>query len=412
MYLRFLILISFLLSSLIFFPQQTLSGLVISKDTQKPLAGCSVFLSNTSIATVTDGKGFFFIPNFPVGRFDLIISYISHETFIRSIQSYELPLQLQVEMITKVNVLNEVTVGGYEKGNWNKWGRIFSENFFGQSAFAKDCKIQNPHVIEFQYYKKTKDLKAISDEPLIIKNVALGYTIHYRLEDFVYNTDSRHLFYMGFPYFEEMKAGKVQAAKWEKRRAETYKGSMMHFLRSLYRNTLQKNQFEVRRFKTVIDSSFKSDTLSPQRISAKPGSIRIDNSGKIVPPTSHKNPDSSMPFSVSRSRNIVGESILPGDSIVYALDSVTLILDFPDRIQITYTGKPLPEDYKNTLSIIGIRPNGWPISLLSLPYNQPVQIFHYGSFHPARNMILSGYWAWSEKIATMLPFNYNPPKAK
>lgn len=367
-----LILLLFLLVSP-GFGQYSLSGRVLSRDTKKPLNGCSVFLSNTSRGTITDSAGYFLLEVLPEGQFDLIISHISHETFRQSIRFPYKVAPLSVELSVKTGILQEVIVGEYEKGDWKTWGDTFKKQFIGQSDAAKACYIRNTDVIRFLYHKKKKELIAFADEPLLIENKSLGYAIRYQLEDFVFNTYNSHLYFTGFPYFSELKAGKAKLRHWIKFRTQIYKGSMMHFLRSLYKNKLAENQFLVRRLEMITESA---------------------------------GPDA--PFSFSRTESKLSETIQTGDSIAYAQDSVTLLLDFTDHLQVTYAGGRLPPDYKPQGMLIGRKPDGLQVSALTLTAGTPVQVFHYGSYAPAKNLSISGYWAWREKIAMLLPFDYKP----
>src|SRR5206468_7526403 len=92
---------------------------------------------------------------------------------------------------------------------------------------------------------------------LIIENKALGYNIRYQLESFSYNFNTHLFFYQGYPFFQQMNGSFSKQKKWEKRRKEVYYGSLMHFMRSVYRNILLKEGFEVRTLKKVLNREKK-----------------------------------------------------------------------------------------------------------------------------------------------------------
>ena len=71
-----LILISFIANLHLCFAQQALRGKVIASDSKQPIHLANVFLSNTSIGTVTNAEGIFVLDRFPQGRFDVVISCI------------------------------------------------------------------------------------------------------------------------------------------------------------------------------------------------------------------------------------------------------------------------------------------------------------------------------------------------
>jgi hypothetical protein len=51
---------------------------------------------------------------------------------------------------------------------------------------------------------------------------------------------------------------------------------------------------------------------------------------------------------------------------------------------------------------------GQHLSEITLINQRPIAIMSNGSFFLPNDLLSSGYWAWSEKIATMLPFDYKP----
>jgi hypothetical protein len=50
------------------------------------------------------------------------------------------------------------------------------------------------------------------------------------------------------------------------------------------------------------------------------------------------------------------------------------------------------------------------MSQIVLINQKPVEIEANGSYYNPVDLMSTGYWAWSEKIATMLPFDYVPSK--
>jgi hypothetical protein len=186
--------------------QTSLKGKVVTSDTHKPVVSANVFLSNTSIGTVTDENGEFSITHFPAGRYDLVVSYIGYESYVISVQSNKLPARLEISLKPKVNELKEVILEPYEKNGWEKWGTFFMENFIGMSAFAEDCKLLNKEVIKFRFSKKNNTLQAFADDRLVIENKELGYLLKYDLVSFDFDFNTRRFLYQGYPLFEEMEA--------------------------------------------------------------------------------------------------------------------------------------------------------------------------------------------------------------
>ncbi|MCA6472187.1 MAG: carboxypeptidase-like regulatory domain-containing protein, partial [Chitinophagaceae bacterium] len=110
---------------------QTLQGKVLDREGLKPVPNATLFLSNTMVSTTTRDDGSFFFPNIPSGRYELIISCTGYKTGRIEIISSSLPQNLIIQLEPYIKELNEVVVKNYEKDGWNKWGRIFTEQFIG-----------------------------------------------------------------------------------------------------------------------------------------------------------------------------------------------------------------------------------------------------------------------------------------
>ncbi|MEN9299394.1 MAG: hypothetical protein RLZZ429_1707 [Bacteroidota bacterium] len=393
------------------FAQPALRGKVIAGDTKQPIHLANVFLSNTSIGTVTNAEGVFVLDRFPQGRFDVVVSCIGYETYVTTIQYAQLPANIEVVLKPKVNVLQEVVVEPYEKNGWERYGTFFMENFIGTSALAADCKLKNPETIRFRYNKKENILRAFADEPIILENKALGYILRYDLKVFEYNYATRIFYFQGYPLFEDIQTDRKRLLnRWEKNRSEAYYGSMMHFMRSLFRNQLIENGFEVRKLIKVSEEEKK-------RVRSIYNSrTYINGSGNIVVNDSllgNGNKDSADYYrKVMRQPEkmaVLINQLLPGDSIAFAIDSFTAGLYFDDYLQIIYKYKQVPVEYVRTNSL-SVQPKTPVMSEIFLPKKNAIAVLANGSYFEGIDLISSGFWGWWEKLATMLPFDYKPPK--
>ena len=382
----------FVLFSLPFlvFSQRFLKGLVIEAGKNTPVPGASVFLSNTSIGTVTNSQGAFEM-NVPAGQFDLVVSSIGYQTYLQTITANASTPSLVITLHPIAKELENVVVEPFEKDGWATWGTFFLESFIGTSALAKECVLQNPSVVKFRNSKKTGELTALALEPLVIQNKALGYTIRYKLETFSFNFNTHYLLVQGYPFFVPMKGNAARQRHWAARRKETYEGSMLHFMRSLYRNKLGENGFEVRALKKLPNTEKKRVQLLYKTLSSA---------------ALHANKDSAAYYE-SRLRqpdyfDIAAKAVLPGDSIAYAADSVTVGLAFHNYLLVLYTRELAPPEYRQYVPDAGSAR----MSQLYLLNERPVFIQSNGSYFDPADLLTIGYWSWSEKMATMLPFDY------
>ena len=125
------------------FAQRTITGKVINVINGEPVAGSSVFISGTSVGTLSDQSGDFILNDVPGGRHDLVISSIGFETNVFSFSSEQLPLRVRIEMTVKVKELENVTVEPFVEEGWDKWGQTFRDYFIGYTPNARNCEIKN-----------------------------------------------------------------------------------------------------------------------------------------------------------------------------------------------------------------------------------------------------------------------------
>ena len=392
--------------------QVLLKGKVLAAGTRLPIPLANVFLSSTSVGTISAEDGSFIIQNFPKGRYDLVVSCIGFETYILPLQSDKLPAYLTITLEQKVTELAEVIVEPFDKDGWDKWGSLFSEHFIGTSAFANDCTLENKEAVKFRYYKKSNRVKAFADEPLVFDNQALGYQLKYSLTSFEYDFSNKIFFYEGYPLFEEKVTNKKWLQRrWQSNREDAYKGSLMHFMRSLYRNKLVEQNFTI---KQVIDIS-EAERKRVKQLYEEKIKLRGLESKKISELEKYGFSDhDSLEYYIKVLQNtnqseVIMSKKLTGDSIAYAQDSATVVLDFTNKLQVTFSEKKAPLEYVR---------RGLPIQMINLPItsqlrllsNSGVIVLSNGAYFMGRNLMTAGYWGWSEKIANMLPYEYWPPK--
>ncbi len=383
--------------------QKLLKGVVLDAEMNTAVSGASVFFNNTSMGTTANTEGQFQL-YLPAGKYDLIVSSIGYETHNQTIIPGEAADFLTIKLKLKAPELETVVIEPYEKNGWEKWGQFFLENFIGTSAYARDCEIKNTGALRFRNSKKTNELTAFALEPLIIENKALGYTIRYQLESFSYNFSTHYLLCLGYPFFEPMKGGRARQKRWEQKRREVYFGSIMHFMRSVYRNQLTEEGFEVRALKKIENAEKKRVKEARQNNMKKTPMP----DGRIM--LSEINKDSAAYYNKIMqqpdSYDMAEKNPLPGDNIAYAVDSTTAGLAFNNYLLIIYTKGMAPPEYRQRFP----KNSTGMMSQVTLTHQRPVEIQANGSYYNPTDLISLGYWAWSEKIATMLPFDFSTKK--
>ena len=94
-------------------PTQTIRGLVIDAASDAPLSLASIKILNTDIpATATNTEGQFTLPNIPIGRYDLQVSFMGYETEIVKdiILTSAKEVNLEIRLKEHLGTLGEVIV--------------------------------------------------------------------------------------------------------------------------------------------------------------------------------------------------------------------------------------------------------------------------------------------------------------
>jgi len=218
---------------------QSYSGIVVDVDSEIPLANANVFLAGTLTGTTTNKDGYFELNTNGNISVPIVFSFVGYTTRVLSYN--ELSSDSIVRLKKDVFEIEEINV----KSNPGGWSRsrmmqVFKEEFLGTSENAQSCKIENGNDIYLYYNTDTKVLHANSRKPIVIENKLLGYRVSYLLDYFT-KTDSTIRF-KGYCRFEEMNFEKDRRKNnIDQQRGKTYLGSIMHFIRYLHNENLNKN---------------------------------------------------------------------------------------------------------------------------------------------------------------------------
>jgi hypothetical protein len=371
----------------------SISG-VVSDDKGGPVPGATVFLANTNYITAANNEGKFNLNGLQPGYYRMIIKMVgfiayTKDLFIKtSFPDLHISLTESVTTLNTINIIAKANVISY--ADREKYLALFNKYFIGESANAAKCKLLNPGAIDFSYDKDNAVLEASSEKFLIIENQSLGYKLHYLLTEFKLDLNNLLLSYDGSLYFEELKGTKSQQEKWEEERQLTYEGSISHFFKSAFNNTLTSEGFLVYKV---------PDTNAYEKL--KKTDI------KHLKPL--KNPNSLF-TTIDANLKSFNLAALKKDS---------------DELYIIYTKKPESPEYRITVPlqsphhvrVIASESGRSIIPPFKIPSKQyQVTVIHplldsmlfdsSGNIGAAKKSILPrGYWAWA-RTADFLPPNY------
>ena len=395
----------------VLFGQVNLTGVVKSSNSKQPLPSANVYISNSSSGVVTDSTGRFLI-RLPNEKSELVFSCVGFQ-IKKLIVDYDMSTKpIEVELLPKIVELNEVIVESFEKDGWQKYGRIFLDNFIGSSDNSFDCKILNPDAIKFHFGKKSGILKVTADQRMEIQNLALGYVILYDLVKFEFDTKTKTFEYEGFPVFKQINSpNKTTNDKWIRNRKDAFEGSIMHFMRSLVNNESVAQQFEVRKYKniTVEDVVKARQFLNLYNSKSRLKQIFVENGIKSKVLTSDNNILDSIEYYKQIMAHEVGDFIVINkkidiDSLIFQKkrNSVQLLLNFD--LNIIYKPKQFLREYLNfSRAENNVRNVSSTVHHLG---SRPITIQKDGSYYEAQELFFSGFWAWWTKICNKLPNDY------
>ena len=180
---------------------------------------------------------------------------------------------------------------------------------------------------------------------------------------------------------------------------------MMHFMRSLYRNQIAEDGFQVRRLQKVPNDEKervkKAKSTYTQRNTMQDGTLFVTDATPA---------DSVAYFNRILAQpdvfDVIGKTILPGDSIAYAVNNTTAGISFDDYMLVIYSKREAPAAYVKMFPKSGTAM----ASQVLLVNGLDVEVQANGSYYNPVDLLSLGYWAWSEKMATLLPIDYELPQ--
>jgi len=379
--------------------QNVFKGKVLDSLTREPISYANVFFANTSIGGVTNLNGEFSIQNFPSGKFDVTISFVGYATQQFAVNFSENEYTLTVYLAQQVIQLKEIYVRADTSG-WRDNLKLFKRNFIGNTKNASRVEIINPRSIYFFFDPVDRILVAHAKEPVQIENRALGYKLYYQLDNFYLDYQQSKLTYFGIPRLESLTPKDWQEQKrWERERKRAYYGSFGHFIKVLKQNKLMESGFEIFPIYSFPNPERPDEAFLKRRIAYWSERAAIDKSsvalGREGDSLTYYLRLKSMPSSIDS----LGSKINSAQNL-YAAGSDN-VLQYTGKLLVTF------REGEESKYAIGRQPMRIQRSVVHFLGKQ-LLIYDNGYYEDVHDVFLEGYWGWSEKIAELLPLEYNP----
>lgn len=378
---------------------QVFKGTVVDEETGDPVPYSNIFLTNTTLGVSADQKGDFSL-KIPDGNYEVVVRMLGYELMVFNLRTEEMGPSYLIKLKPDLKQLREIKVVAKRDELWYRNLEIFKSYFLGTSDRARQCEILNPEVLIFDSESKSGVLTARAVDVLKINNPALGYEIEYILTEFKLDSIGEAVLFQGYPSYKNFpKYNSRLPRRIVRNRENAYKGSIHHFLKSVYEGNADQEGYLVRQVKKAPNPDRPTD----QEIAEAKERIRQSTSN------SEKN---------SLYRNYLVKESLPkmtfqGDTIytdtddfITQLDNGKVQLQFEEYLEVTYlkqgeerayflTHPTNPNIHKNSqVSILRLNVASTIINNQGVTYN-PFDIF------------LLGYMGW-EKMGDFMPIDYIP----
>jgi hypothetical protein len=180
-------------------------------------------------------------------------------------------------------------------------------------------------------------------------------------------------------------------------------------MRSLYQDKLASEGFEVRRMVRVPNIEKERvkkiflPSLNNRNIVINGGSVSVNRRDSLG--------EDSVDYydRVMQQKDyieIYGLELLTADSLVMQRDGNNKVIFFKDYLYVTF--KKETEDREYLLFHHERRSPTFQRSYIWLTNLNPIAIDANGSYYPPQEIFSMSYWGWEEKMANLLPLDYEP----
>lgn len=372
---KFILIFLFFICQLI--SAQFIKGNITTEE-NLPLKNVSVYIDGSTINTVTDDKGNFYLPtSFKSGN--LIFSKNDYSKIIFQVKD-AIGKNLKV-ILQKEKLIEEISLIPYTDKDFDRNFSIFQYAFLGE---INNTKILNKKDLLFAVDRKNDIFLTKAKKPLIIENKFLGYKITFDLINFEKNTTM--VTYNGTTFFEELNSSKSLTGKYRTRREEAFLGSAAHFFQSLFIGKTRENGFNINAAKIIPNPNYPTEAEIEKYKIAFKKSFELSNGKSAIVLTKEisnigkrtQNPKTLL---------IILKTSIPESDYAFRKNN-ELFLKFNNLLQIVYLSK-----------------NGKTIDTLVDSGGLEFQIFPDGYYTDPDQLIFNGTWG-EYKVSKMLPTNF------
>ncbi|WP_185249377.1 carboxypeptidase-like regulatory domain-containing protein [Chryseobacterium bernardetii] len=368
---------------------QIIQGTVVD-DKEHQLNNVTIYLDGTKTATVSKEDGTFILPLSTQSSGNIIFQKEDYQTFSTEVSAV-VNKNLKV-VLTKTNTIEEIVLVPYTSEAYTNYINIFLRNFIGDDP--GNVRIKNLKTLKFSYDKKKKLLRVKAPKTLLIENKNLGYEIEYNLMNYSTDFNTNITNYSGTSFFKETK----NTDKVKINRLNAYDGSLLHFFRSIYSNTISENGFIVNQVVKVPNSNYPTE----EELNTLTDFMALSRSSETINIPENIR-DISRRKSSQKSHILAITKTLIPDSDYVKRANRQVILGFKNILQVNYIKVPYEDIRKNQFTKGKYNRN-----LSSFLYSEEEKSFEVskeGNISTPDQLITQGDFS-KNKIENMLPLDY------
>lgn len=366
---------------------QIIKGHVVN-DSGSEISGVNIYIDGTKTGTVSKEDGSFSLTLSSGSLGNVIFQKDDYDTFATAVS--EVVNKTLKVVLTKTNTIEEIRLVPYTSEAYRNYINYFLDTFIG--ADRDHVKIKNQKSLKFSYDKKNKFLKVKAPNTLIIENKNLGYEIQYNLISYSLDLNKHSVNYTGTSFFRETK----NTNKTKLNRMNAYDGSLQHFFRSIYNNTISQEKFVVNHVVKVPNPKYPTEEELKlledfKQIVRSSAMVKIPENISDI--SQRKN--SQKPYALA-----IVKTLIPDSDYVTRKDGKVLF-GFRDMLQVNY------QKYFYELKGKEFIKSEIPVGLSSFlhPEGEVFEVSKEGNITNPDQLINEGDFS-KNKIENMLPLDY------
>ncbi|WP_449388459.1 hypothetical protein [Chryseobacterium lineare] len=301
---------------------QMIKGTVVN-DAGMKIGNVNIYIDGTKTGTISHEDGSFTLDVSGKNLGNVIFRKENYETFAAPVS--EVVNKTLKVVLLKSNDIEEVRIVPYTEAAYKNYINYFLDQFIGYDK--EHVRIKNQRSLKFSFDSKNKILKVKAPKTLIIENKNLGYEIEYNLVNFSADFNTKIVNCSGTSLFKETKNNN----KIRLNRMNAFDGSLLHFFRSVYNNTVSTDKFVVNHVVKVPNPKYPTE----EELKTLKDYMEVVRSTKVITVADNirdiaERKNSQKPYALA-----IVKTLIP-DSAYVKRNNEEVLFSFEDMLQVNY----------------------------------------------------------------------------